>query len=56
MAAGEAVELLATGKPGLPEGFGPSEHASLRFSKDGQRLFLGTAARHRNRPRMRPSR
>ena len=44
-AAGEAgaVELLAAGSPGLREGFAPSEHASLRFSKDGQRLFLGTA-------------
>lgn len=38
-----AVELLAAGSPGLREGFAPSEHASLRFSKDGQRLFLGTA-------------
>ncbi len=38
-----AVELLAAGSPGLREGFGPSEHASLRFSRDGQRLFLGTA-------------
>ncbi|MBB2487277.1 S9 family peptidase [Mitsuaria sp. WAJ17] len=44
-AAGEvsAVELLAAGSLGLREGFAPSEHASLRFSKDGQRLFLGTA-------------
>ncbi|MGM9514916.1 prolyl oligopeptidase family serine peptidase [Roseateles sp. DB2] len=43
--AGEAgaMELLAAGSPGLREGFSPSEHASLRFSKDGQRLFLGTA-------------
>lgn len=43
--AGEAgaVELLAAGSPGLREGFAPSEHASLRFSKDGARLFLGTA-------------
>ncbi|WP_269630446.1 S9 family peptidase [Pelomonas sp. BJYL3] len=39
-----AVELLAAGSPGLREGYAPSEHASLRFSKDGQRLFLGTAA------------
>ncbi len=39
-----ATALLAAGSPGLREGFGPSEHASLHFSKDGQRLFLGTAA------------
>ncbi|MDL5031476.1 prolyl oligopeptidase family serine peptidase [Pelomonas sp. APW6] len=38
-----AVELLAAGNAGLREGFSPSEHASLRFSKDGRRLFLGTA-------------
>lgn len=38
-----AVELLAAGSAGLREGFSPSEHASLRFSKDGRRLFLGTA-------------
>jgi len=28
---------------GLPAGWGPSEHGLLSFSKDGQRLFLGTA-------------
>ncbi|MCH7344673.1 prolyl oligopeptidase family serine peptidase [Pelomonas sp. CA6] len=39
----QARSLVAAGQPGLPEGWGPSEHAALNFSKDGRRLFLGTA-------------
>ncbi len=34
---------MQAGTPGLPTGWAPSEHAPLTFSRDGQRLFLGTA-------------
>jgi len=40
---GTATVLVKTGTPGLPTGWAPSEHAPLSFSRDGQRLFLGTA-------------
>lgn len=39
----QAKVLLAAGQASLAAGHGPSEHAALRFSKDGERLFLGTA-------------
>ncbi|MCL1892940.1 MAG: prolyl oligopeptidase family serine peptidase [Holophagaceae bacterium] len=36
-------ELVAPGTTGLPQGWNVSEHGNLSFSKDGKRLFLGTA-------------
>lgn len=40
----ENVRLLLNAQSkGLQPGWSPSEHADLRFSQDGQRLFLGTA-------------
>lgn len=36
-------EIVAPGTPGLPNNWNVSEHGSLSFSKDGKRLFLGTA-------------
>ncbi|WP_431263916.1 prolyl oligopeptidase family serine peptidase [Roseateles chitinivorans] len=38
-----ASVLVSAGTAGMPAGWTPSEHAALAFSKDGQRLFLGTA-------------
>jgi len=39
----EAKSIVTAETAGLPAGWLPSEHASLSFSKDGQRLFFGTA-------------
>ncbi|MFZ2999607.1 MAG: prolyl oligopeptidase family serine peptidase [Undibacterium umbellatum] len=39
----EAKAIVTADTAGLPTGWLPSEHASLSFSKDGQRLFFGTA-------------
>jgi dipeptidyl aminopeptidase/acylaminoacyl peptidase len=39
---GLATELVTPSTKGMPAGFGVSEHASLEFSRDGARLFLGT--------------
>lgn len=39
----EAKAIVTADTAGLPAGWLPSEHASLSFSKDGQRLFFGTA-------------
>ncbi|MCV2422240.1 alpha/beta hydrolase family protein [Paucibacter sp. DJ2R-2] len=39
---------------GLPAGWGPSEHGLLSFSKDGQRLFLGTAPLPKAEPKDAP--
>ena len=38
-----ATEIVAPGAKGLPDGWNVSEHGGLSFSKDGKRLFLGTA-------------
>lgn len=38
-----ALPLVSADTPGMPAGWTPSEHGGLGFSKDGQRLFLGTA-------------
>jgi dipeptidyl aminopeptidase/acylaminoacyl peptidase len=38
-----ATEIVAPGTTGLPDGWNVSEHGNLSFSKDGKRLFLGTA-------------
>lgn len=43
IAAASAQPLVTAATPGMPAGWGPSEFAALSFSKDGQRLFLGTA-------------
>lgn len=43
VAAASAQPLVTSATPGMPAGWSPSEFASLSFSKDGQRLFLGTA-------------
>lgn len=43
-AGAESASVLVSGDTaGMPSGWTPSEHAALSFSKDGQRLFLGTA-------------
>jgi len=38
-----ATEIVPSNTTGLPENWNVSEHGSLSFSKDGKRLFLGTA-------------
>lgn len=38
-----ATPLVTAETAGMPAGWAPSEHAALSFSKDGLRLFLGTA-------------
>lgn len=38
-----ASVLVGAETAGMPAGWMPSEHAALDFSKDGRRLFLGTA-------------
>jgi dipeptidyl aminopeptidase/acylaminoacyl peptidase len=43
-------ELAREGTPGLPEGWWVSEHGKLEFSKDGKRLFFGTAPRPEPEP------
>lgn len=43
VAAAPAQVLVSADTPGMPTGWSPSEFAALSFSKDGQRLFLGTA-------------
>ncbi len=41
----EATEVAAEGSPGLPSGWWVSENGDLEFSKNGARLFFGTAPR-----------
>jgi hypothetical protein len=49
------AEELATAKSvGLPFGWAPSEHGRLEFSKDGQRVFLGTAPTPKAEPKDSP--
>ncbi len=43
VAAASAQVLVSADTAGMPSGWSPSEFAALSFSKDGQRLFLGTA-------------
>ena len=38
-----ATELVTMATSGMPAGYAVSEHGRLAFSKDGARLFLGTA-------------
>jgi len=49
-----AAPLVTAETAGLPTGWTPSEHASLSFSKDGQRLFLGTALLPKPEPKDAP--
>ncbi|MFH7040803.1 alpha/beta hydrolase family protein [Paucibacter sp. JuS9] len=49
-----AQVLVNASTTGMPAGWGPSEHASLSFSKDGQRLFLGTAELPKAEPKDAP--
>ena len=46
--AAQAIVSAAT--TGLPKNWAPSENGRLEFSKDGSRLFLGTAAAPRAEP------
>ncbi|MFZ6656761.1 prolyl oligopeptidase family serine peptidase [Undibacterium sp. TJN19] len=50
----EARAIVTSDTAGLPAGWLPSEHASLSFSKDGQRLFFGTAELPRPEPKDAP--
>ena len=43
-AAASAVELASKATPGIKPGWAPSEHGKIEFSKDGARLFFGTAS------------
>lgn len=43
--AAAATALVSATAAGLPQGHAVSEHGTLQFSKDGERLFLGTAPR-----------
>lgn len=40
---GRASELVSAATAGVPDGYAVSEHGELQFSKDGARLFIGTA-------------
>lgn len=40
----EAQVVVSPNSAAMPPGWGPSEFATLHFSKDGQRLFFGTAS------------
>jgi dipeptidyl aminopeptidase/acylaminoacyl peptidase len=42
--AGGAEKLVGSTTGGMPAGFAVSEHGRVAFSKDGSRLFFGTAA------------
>jgi dipeptidyl aminopeptidase/acylaminoacyl peptidase len=39
-----AIKVVDQGTPGLPPATAPNPNGKLRFSRDGKRLFLGTAA------------
>ena len=39
-----AVKAVDAGTPGLPAATGPNTNGKLSFSRDGRRLFMGTAA------------
>ncbi|MDE2427076.1 MAG: S9 family peptidase, partial [Burkholderiales bacterium] len=49
-----AIPLVNQKTPGMPTAWGPSAYAALNFSKDGQRLFLGTAALPKAEPKDAP--
>lgn len=49
-----AAELAATSSPGLLKSWLVSENRALRFSKDGHRLFFGTAPAPKKRPKDAP--
>ncbi|MES2069406.1 MAG: prolyl oligopeptidase family serine peptidase [Pseudomonadota bacterium] len=51
----QAAAQLVSGKTaGMPAAWAPSEHGALKFSKDGERLFLGTAAAAKIEPKDAP--
>ncbi|MFZ6767302.1 prolyl oligopeptidase family serine peptidase [Undibacterium sp. Di26W] len=50
----EAKAIVTADTSGMPAGWLPSEHASLSFSKDGQRLFFGTAELAKAEPKDAP--
>ncbi len=52
--AERAAELAGSGTPGVPKGWVISEHRGPTFSKDGERLFLGTAPAPKARPKDAP--
>lgn len=45
-----AQPLVTSATPGLPNGWAPSEQGRLEFSKEGSRLFFGTAPAPRAEP------
>ncbi|MCL1908524.1 MAG: prolyl oligopeptidase family serine peptidase [Holophagaceae bacterium] len=47
-------EIVAPGTSGLPDGWNVSQHGNLSFSKDGKRLFLGTAPIPKTTPKDAP--
>ncbi|OYU26467.1 MAG: hypothetical protein CFE41_16325 [Burkholderiales bacterium PBB2] len=49
-----ALAVASAETAGQPAGWGPSEHGALSFSKDGQRLFLGTAPLPKAEPKDAP--
>ena len=51
---GSATELATARSAGMPDGWAPSEHGRLTFSKDGQRLFFGTAPAPKAEPKGAP--
>jgi dienelactone hydrolase len=51
---GGAKELATAKTAGMPVGWTPSEHGRLEFSKDGARLFLGTAPAPKAEPKDAP--
>jgi dipeptidyl aminopeptidase/acylaminoacyl peptidase len=49
-----ASPIAATGSAGLPEGWSPSGNGALTFSKDGARLFFGSARTPKAEPKDAP--
>lgn len=48
--AAPARAVVDASTPGLPGGWAPSDNGTLKYSKDGQRLFMGTAPAPRAQP------
>jgi len=51
---GAAQELATAKSGGMPVGWAPSEHGRLEFTKDGARLFFGTAPSPKAEPKEAP--
>lgn len=45
-----AAEIVGSTSAGVPQGFAVSEHGRVQFSKDGSKLFFGTAPAPRPEP------